>query len=292
MGFDDDEWKFEGEIISVEDNLNDDGILDITFPSSAKLDCWKHMEKIEYPYVLNGVINRLNNGFAPIVVICGPERVGKSTMAVDLAYRLCNEAKAMSIELNYDTIQEHLAYTPERFLEIITESEEDGGRKPILIDEAGVVAGSQDHNTRENRVIKKIIQTMGYLNNVYIFILPDFMALDKKIRNKVDFKIELYERGKAKVTGIRTNFGKMRSKEFNFYKQPLPSYWMSDFNGSKGVFDDQDKQKTMTGYDEKEKAFKMDNAKDMLSELKGENDDGDDVIDLSDIDFSDMDENE
>lgn len=256
----DDTFEFTGEIIEVPD----DSLLERTFPANAKLECWEDKEKLYYPWLLNGVINRLNNGFAPIVVICGQERVGKSTMAVDLAWRLSNEANALDVELDKDNIQELLAYQPQTFLEIITESD---GRKPVLIDEAGVVAGSQDHQTKENRIIKKVIQTMGYKNNVYIFILPDFKALDKKIRNKVDFKVELYDRGKAKVTGIRTNFGKMRSNEFDFYKQPLPAYWMDDYTDPEG-FDNPEKQKVMDGYDKKEKDFKQGNAEDMLDEIK------------------------
>ncbi len=256
----DDTFEFTGEVIEVPD----DSLLERTFPANAKLECWEDKEKLYYPWLLNGVINRLNNGFAPIVVICGQERVGKSTMAVDLAWRLSNEANALDVELDKDNIQELLAYQPQTFLEIITESD---GRKPVLIDEAGVVAGSQDHQTKENRIIKKVIQTMGYKNNVYIFILPDFKALDKKIRNKVDFKVELYDRGKAKVTGIRTNFGKMRSNEFDFYKQPLPAYWMDDYTDPEG-FDNPEKQKVMDGYDKKEKDFKQGNAEDMLDEIK------------------------
>lgn len=281
------EWSFEGEIVDLD--TDEDGIFRKNFNPQNKLECWKDLNKLHYPYLLNAVINRLNEGFSPVIVICGQERVGKSTMAVDLAWRLCNEAKALDLQLDGDNIQDYLAYRPETFLEIITEST---GRKPILVDEAGVVAGSQDHQTKENRIIKKSIQTMGYQNNCYIFILPDFMALDKKIRNKVDIKVELYDRGKAKITGIRTNFGKMRNREFDFYKQPLPSYWMSDFNGRKDEFGDEDKQAVMDGYDQKEKAFKMDNAEEMLDELKNLGEEEDDVIDLSDIDFSDMEEDD
>jgi hypothetical protein len=207
-------------------------------------------------------------------VICGAERVGKSTMAVDIAWKLSNDVNALDIELDKETIQEQLAYQPETFLEIITESE---GRQPVLIDEAGVVAGSSEHQTKQNRIIKKTIQTMGYKQNVYIFILPDFQALDKKVRNKVDFKIELYDRGKAKVTGIKTNFGKMRSKEFDFFKQPLPAYWMSDFDEDKDNFKDDEKAAVMDGYDEKEKKFKQENAEEMLQELEEEKKDDDEI---------------
>jgi hypothetical protein len=269
----DDQFEFTGEVIEVPD----DSLMKETFPANAKLECWEDLDKLYYPWLLNGVINRLNEGFAPIIVICGQERIGKSTMAVDLAWRLANEANALDIKLDGDNIQDFLAYQPQTFLEIITESE---GRKPVLIDEAGVVAGSQDHQTKENRIIKKVIQTMGYKNNVYIFILPDFKALDKKIRNKVDFKVELYERGKAKVTGIRTNFGKMRSKEFDFYKQPLPAYWMGDYKDPEG-FKEPEKQKVMDGYDKKEKDFKQGNAEDMLDEIKDiAKDEEEDEIDI------------
>ena len=271
---DKEEFKFEGEIIETPE----DELFTQTFPPNSKIDKWQDKEKLNYPFFLNAIINRLNEGFAPIIVICGQERIGKSTMAVDIAWKL-TECNAVSTDLDKERIKELLAYEPETFLEIITEED----RQPILIDEAGVVAGSKDFQTVENRIINKVIQTMGYKQNVYIFILPDFMALDKKIRNKVDIKIELYDRGKAKVTGINTNFGKMRTNEFDFYKQPLPTYWMSDFDEENQRFEDDDKHEVMKGYDEKEKEFKQDNAEDMLQELKGDSDDS------SDIDFDDID---
>ena len=283
MTLSEDEWEYSGSIVEVPK----DGLFEKTFRANDKLECWEEYDKLEYPWFLNAVINRLNEGFAPIIVVCGPERIGKSTMAVDIAYRLCNEANALDLDLDHDSIKEHLAYEPETFLEIITENSE--GRKPVLVDEAGVVAGSQDFQTTQNKIIKKTIQTMGYLQNVYIFILPDFMALDKKVRNKVDFKVELYDRGKAKVTGIKTNFGKMRSNEYNFYKQPLPSFWSArkEWDNENDNFKDEHKAKTMKGYDEKEKAFKMGNAEEMLDELeqKKKEQEEDEVIDLNDMDI-------
>lgn len=56
----------------------------------------------------------------------------------------------------------------------------------IIMDEAGVTAGSRDTMTRDSKVLSKVIQSIRYLQHCSIFSLPNINFLDKSIRLMID----------------------------------------------------------------------------------------------------------
>ncbi|WP_287951028.1 hypothetical protein [Acidiplasma sp.] len=56
----------------------------------------------------------------------------------------------------------------------------------IIMDEAGITAGSRDTMTRESKVLNKVIQSIRYLQHCSIFNLPNINFLDKSIRLMID----------------------------------------------------------------------------------------------------------
>ena len=56
----------------------------------------------------------------------------------------------------------------------------------IIMDEAGITAGSRDTMTRDSKVFSKVIQSIRYLQHCSIFNLPNINFLDKSIRLLID----------------------------------------------------------------------------------------------------------
>ena len=56
----------------------------------------------------------------------------------------------------------------------------------IIMDEAGITAGSRDTMTRDSKVLSKVIQSIRYLQHCTIFSLPNINFLDKSIRLLID----------------------------------------------------------------------------------------------------------
>ena len=52
----------------------------------------------------------------------------------------------------------------------------------IILDEAGISAGSRDAMTRESKVLGKVLQSIRYLKYLTIFTVPNALFLDKQIR--------------------------------------------------------------------------------------------------------------
>ncbi len=56
----------------------------------------------------------------------------------------------------------------------------------IIMDEAGITAGSRDTMTRDSKVLSKVIQSIRYLQHCTMFSLPNINFLDKAIRLMID----------------------------------------------------------------------------------------------------------
>lgn len=66
----------------------------------------------------------------------------------------------------------------------------------IIMDEAGITAGSRDTMTRESKALSKVIQSVRYLKHCSIFSLPNINFLDKNIRLMIDIVFEHVEQQK------------------------------------------------------------------------------------------------
>lgn len=237
----------------LQEELEESDVFTDVIPPNGKLPGIDNLQKFDYPWFLNRVTNRLNKGYSPIIVITGQERAGKSELAELILYHLHNTTNVLKGEIDRESIKDHLTYDVLEFIEFIQENRRTG----IIVDEAGSLLKATKHNTDYNEAADEVIQTMGYKNNVYIFISPQYTRLDKKIRTKADIVLEVIGRGKVKATGINTNYGKIRTAEKELRKVPLPPFTPN--RPPSGI---------RKGYDEKEKEFKDTNLETKREELK------------------------
>jgi hypothetical protein len=66
----------------------------------------------------------------------------------------------------------------------------------VIMDEAGITAGSRDTMTKESKALSKVIQSIRYLKHCSIFSLPNINFLDKNIRLMIDIVFEHVEQQK------------------------------------------------------------------------------------------------
>lgn len=242
------EEKFQEELENSE-------IFTDELSPQEKLPGLENYEKFNYPWFLNRITNRLNKGYSPIIVISGEERVGKSELAQLILHYLHNTSNVLKGEIDRENIKNHLTYDVLEFIEFIQENKRVG----IIVDEAGSLLKATRHQSHYNEAADEVIQTMGFKNNLYIFITPQFTRLDKKIRSKADIVLEVIGRGKVKVTGINTNFGKIRTREKELRKIPNP-----------GFTPERPPVSIRKGYDEKEKEFKNSNLQEKYDKMMEE----------------------
>lgn len=235
-----------------QNKLKESDLFTDQISSNDKLEGLENYKKYNYPWFLNRISNRLNKGYSPIIVISGEERAGKSELAQLLLHYCHNKTNILRGEIDRESIKNHLTYDVIEFIQFIQNNKRVG----IIVDEAGSLLKSTKHQSSYNETADEVIQTMGFKNNLYIFITPQFTRLDKKIRSKADIVLEVIGRGKVKCTGINTNFGKIRTREKELRKVPLPPFTPERPPAS-----------IRKGYDEKEKDFKNSNLEDKYSEL-------------------------
>lgn len=239
---------------------------------NAKLEGLENIgneNKLQYPWFLNRVANRIQDGYSPVIVVTGGMREGKSEVAQTILHYLHNKTDVLLDEIDQESIKDHLAYNVLDFMDFIIENR----RKGIIVDEAGSVLNSGNHRSKYNRTADEVIQTMAYKNNVYIFIAPKFTDIDKKVRTQADIVLEVRKRGLCIVRGVQTNYGKIRTGELDLRKKPLPP-WTPD----------RPPKKIRIGYDEKEKKFKDNNLEEKRKEIAEELDENDGIdFDVNDL---------
>lgn len=183
------------------------------------------------------ILNALRNDYAPLIVIVGDKRSGKSLTALELARRLHNDYQVTSDELNVD---ETLYYDPHNFIDrmrALSEHYHETGEKVtqgFIMDEAGINLNSKDYYDDFNRAVDGAIQTQGYLNNFYIVVLQKFRDLDKNIREHVNLrilakKVTQYKTMIGKATKLKYQYDAIDSTEAKIKRVPFPSMIKFDF---------------------------------------------------------------
>lgn len=210
-----------------------------------------------YHRLINGIINDVNKGLAPVIVVSGQMGKGKSMGALELTRILHNEVKLMKNEINEDKVKENLVYDALPFLEFIYNNK----REVLIFDEAGVNLNSKEWYSKFNRSVDKTLQTMRKNNCVYIFIAPTLQDLDNAIINVVNYVIEFIYQGCAKVTKIENKYGKIENQGSDVNKYPLyKPYWTPDLPP----------KPLMGAYREKEEKWKDDLLEDQIEQLREE----------------------
>ena len=156
-------------------------------------------------YFLGKLLNQMNKGFSPLILICGRQRSGKSFIAQLVARWIL---QAYSKYEYYDPTKNTL-YEPEKTIKKLGGIMED----VIVVDEAGAIMGRRQWFEQTHSALEKIIQTQGYRNFCFLFISPFGSDIDKIFLKHFDFLIRVDYRGKFKVFKILKRYD-----ELNAYK--------------------------------------------------------------------------
>lgn len=126
--------------------------------------------------LMNSFNNRINQYKDVIICITGERASGKSSTAIIFAILL------MKGDLNFDfsnIFYSGLDY--EKAIHKIVTTQ----KNIFIFDEMIDMAYGRDAMAKKNRELAKIITKSRKLNHVYIYCIPDFMALDSYFRNKI-----------------------------------------------------------------------------------------------------------
>lgn len=135
------------------------------------------------------LLKKLKNGYSPIIGICGCQQTGKSFVGVWISQLIYLIKK-----LDFDPTQITF-YEPEKAMEEL----ENKNKDVLLIDEASDVMDYQEWYKQTHRALRSMVNTQAYKNNLYIFIAPFLVQVDKSIRIHCDFEIRVTKRGTFKV---------------------------------------------------------------------------------------------
>jgi hypothetical protein len=141
------------------------------------------------------ILGDVQDGYSPIILVCGRQRKGKTRFGVTLA-------NIFSVFLYYERFNaKDFHLYPKELLKEIT----DEGYQVKVLDEAGSSgSGLNKHEWYSElaELFDYVLQTQGNLNNIYIFILPFASDLTTDIRKYVDYLAAAKKRGLFKIYKI------------------------------------------------------------------------------------------
>lgn len=148
------------------------------------------------------LISQVKRDFAPIVLICGKQRIGKSMFGLSAAdvitWFLYDE------EFN---VNRFVFFDANKFLKTVVTVR----KRVVIIDEASKDLSKSEWFTLLNQVLSKIIETQGDLGNIYIIILPHASRLATQHKIYIDLKIVMTRRGQGKIFYMKRMYGELSS---------------------------------------------------------------------------------
>jgi hypothetical protein len=139
------------------------------------------------------VISEVRNGFSPIIIVCGRQRMGKSKFALFLAWIL--EA---FLYYRWFDMERNLFFSSKELIKSIG----DDGFQIKIKEEAGGDLNKKKFLNDLSYAFDEIIQTQGYLVNIYIFVLPFASDLVRDIRKYVDYICYVKKRGMVRIKRV------------------------------------------------------------------------------------------
>ncbi len=125
--------------------------------------------------------NRVRRGYAPIILIVGKQRVGKTCLALRLAYELDKRFDADK-QMFFDILS---------FAKAVKKYK----RKVLLLDEAGIELDVYRYSDMRQRCFSHLIQSQAYLQHTLIICLPHASDLARCHRKYVDLLVVVPARG-------------------------------------------------------------------------------------------------
>ena len=188
----------------------------------------KHKQVVNNPWLRENIENmnkERKKTFDFFFIITGYERMGKSTMAL----QICKEA-------NPDFGVKDVAFNLKQFSEKLKVINERAGEKdyfPVLMyDEAGQGLYNRLSGQRDSMAIallNTVLMQVGFLRGLFVLILPNFFVLDNYVReHRVTALIHVYRRGNFIA------FGKKKVELVSVYgkNKQLPYFIKPDFRGT------------------------------------------------------------
>ncbi len=149
------------------------------------------------------IFKRIKKGYSPLLLIVGKQRVGKSFIAVYISYIFM---EMLSKEFNPKDISKFTFYDPIESIRRLNEKE----KEPVIIDEAGSILTKREWYKKSHIALDKIIQTQGYKSNLYLFVSPFAIDIDKTFQKHFDFLIRVDDRGNFKVYQLFKKYDELR----------------------------------------------------------------------------------
>lgn len=141
---------------------------------------------------LPALFNEVRKGYSPIIIICGRPRSGKSNFGLFIA-----TASSVLLFYRWFDINDCFFYPKD-----LLRSLDDAGFQIKIMDEAGSALNKRKYYEELTIVFDQIIQTQGYLLNIYIFILPFATDLVKDLRKYTDYVCYIKKRGVARIRKV------------------------------------------------------------------------------------------
>lgn len=162
--------------------------------------------------MIASLVADIQEGYSPIVVICGRPRRGKTFTAAVIANLI-----SAFLYYQYWNPEKNYHFTPKEMIEAM----EDAGFEIKLADEAGAIGSGI--NRREwfsqlNKSVDYILQTQGILQNIIIFILPIVSDLSIDVRKYIDWLVVMKKRGVAVCYKIDKKEGQLVKDLSDFRK--------------------------------------------------------------------------
>lgn len=148
------------------------------------------------------LIDQVKRMYSPLVLICGKQRIGKSSFGLTLA-----DILTWFFHNEYIDVTKFVFFDARKFLYTGVSVR----RRIVIIDEASKDLSKSEWYTLLNQVVTKIIETQGDLNNIYIIILPHASRLATQHKIYIDLKIVMKRRGQAKIFYMKKKYGELSS---------------------------------------------------------------------------------
>lgn len=234
---------------------------------------------------IHKIVEKLNDGKDVNVVICGEKGNGKSMAALRLGEIIQNDLNLMSGDfepsqnLIYDTL-DYLDIMRKIDLPSYDDRDDDinPNRKVLIVDEAGVQLNKSDYHSEMNNAFSDMLDIQRKANCLVIYALPNAGDLDVRIKNDVDFVIEMIDTGWAKVTGYNYQHGRLDDSyrifvDFNQQEVLLnPKMSIKEDNGFWDV-DLPHTEELIKYYTEKENEYKEELPQKLYEKIKAERND-------------------
>lgn len=163
---------------------------------------------------------RVKRGFAPIILVVGKQRMGKTCLSLTLA---------SDIDPKYDPDKQ-------MFFDVISfaKATQKYNNKVLILDEAGIELDTYRYNDVRQRAFSHIVQSQAYKQNTLFMVLPHSSDLARCHRKYVDALLVVPARGRYIFYHPRVDYWDMNEIDIRTMKiedivdVPLPPSHLYD----------------------------------------------------------------